>query len=200
AALQPWISWSRDGSRVLFNQGGSLFLGDARPGTWIQFQRIDVPLQVSFDAPQGALLLRGARVITMRRDEVIERADILVRDNRIAALGPAGTVEVPLGTQVVDVSGKTILPGYVDLHDHLHFPAGVHPHSCWQCKLQLAFGVTTSRDPNSNVAFDEFVYQERERGGQLLGPRIFSTGPSFCGSEPPIATAEDARQVVHAYA
>jgi imidazolonepropionase-like amidohydrolase len=200
AALQPWISWSRDGSRVLFNQGGTLFLGTVQPGAWTEFQRIDVPLQVSFDAPKGTVLLHGARVITMRGREVIERADILVRNNRIAALGPAGTVKPPSGTRVMDLAGKTILPGYADLHDHLHLPEGIHPESCWQCKLRLAYGVTTSRDPNSSAAFDEFVYLERERSGQLLGPRIFSTGTSFCGSAPPIATAEDAREVVRAYA
>ncbi len=66
------------------------------------------------DIPRGTVVLRGAKAITMRGDEVIEDADVVVRDNRIAAVGRRGTVEVPPGVRVIDVTGKTIVPGFVD--------------------------------------------------------------------------------------
>lgn len=199
-ALHPWISWSGDGRRVLFSQGGSLFLGDVRPETWTSFKRVDVPLMIPVDMPNGTLVLRGARIITMRGREVIERGDLVVRNNRIAAVGPLGRVAIPLGTPVFDVSGKTILPGYVDIHDHMYLPRGVHPQQCWQCLVKLAYGVTSGRDPQPDEDIDVFTYRERERAGSLLGPRVFSTGMAYFGSDPPIETLADARDFVHPYA
>src|SRR5437762_3391176 len=68
-------------------------------------------LRAKRDVPQGTALLTGARIVTMKGDEVIERGDILVRNNRIAAIGPSGSVQAPAGTQTIDVAAKTIVPG-----------------------------------------------------------------------------------------
>ena len=195
-ALAPWVSWSRDGNRVLFSQGGTLFVGDVRPGGWTSFTRVDVPLLVAVDVPRGTLVLRGARLITMRGREVIDRGDLVVRDNRIVAVGPTGSVVIPKAAHVLDVRGTTILPGYVDVHDHMWLPAGVHSQQCWRCLTMLAFGVTTGRDPNGSMTNDLFTYRERERSGDLLGPRIFSTGIPYFGTDPPIRTLDDARDAV----
>src|SRR5699024_9546360 len=67
-------------------------------------------VEVPRDRPSGSLLLRGARAITMRGDEVIEHAEVLVRDGRIAAIGARGRVQVPAGATVLDVAGRTIVP------------------------------------------------------------------------------------------
>jgi hypothetical protein len=81
--------------------------------------RVDVNIEVKKDRPSGVVVLRGARIVTMKGDEVIENGDVVVRDNHIAAVGPSGSVTVPAGAKVVDVSGKTILPGWVDVHAHM---------------------------------------------------------------------------------
>ena len=195
-ALAPWISWSRDGRRVLFSQGGTLFVGDVRPNGWTAFTRIDVPLMVPVDTPRGAVALRGARLITMAGRTVIESGDILVRNNRIVAVGPTGQVAIPSDARVIDLTGATILPGFVDLHDHVLWPRGVHPQQFWHCLAQLAYGVTAIRDPEPFNAPDVFVYRERERMGDLLGPRVFSTGIAYNRSDPPVRTLEEARDVV----
>ena len=195
-ALRPWVSWSRDGRRVLFNQGGTLFVGNVEPGHWIAFTRVAVRLLVPVDTPRGTLLLHGARLITMRGREIIERGDLVVRDNRIVAVGHAGHVAIPAEARVLDVTGKTILPGYVDLHDHMMLPKGVHPQQCWGCLVRLAYGVTTTRDPLPNFGTDVFTYSERERAGDLLGPRLFSTGMPYFGTDPPVRTAADAQDAV----
>jgi Tol biopolymer transport system component len=196
-ALAPWISWSRDGRRVLFSQGGTLFVGDVRPGAWTAFFRVDVPLAVPVDIPQGTLLLHGARLITMSAPAVIERGDLVIRNNRILAIGPVGTVRVPAGAQIFDVSGKTILPGYVDIHDHLPLPYGIHPDQCWQCLPRLAYGITALRDPyaRQDTYSEIFTFAERERSGDLLAPRIFSTGIPHLRSDRPIRTLDDARAI-----
>lgn len=198
--LSPWVSWSRDGRRVLFSQGGALLVGDVGLAGWTTFVRLDTPLMVPADVPRGTLVLRRARLITMHGREVIERGDLIVRDNRILALGPSGSVPIPPGAHVLDLHGTTILPGYVDVHDHLLLPRGIHPGQCWQCLLRLAYGVTTSRDPQPSFDADVFSYRERERTGSLLGPRVFSTGIAYQGTDPPIQTLDDARNVVRPYA
>lgn len=201
-ALAPWISWSQDGTRVLFVQGGTFFVGDVRADEWTTFTRLDVPLAVPRDHPDGVLVLHGARLITMRPahgiPKVIDTGDIVVRDNRIAAVGPVGTVVIPKGATVIDVSGQTILPGYVDTHDHVAFPNGIHPQQSWQCFARLAFGVTAVRDPYPDARFynDIFAYRERERAGRLTCPRLFTTGIAHLDSDRPIETPEDARAVL----
>src|SRR5690606_8460275 len=70
------------------------------------------------DLPRGSLVLRGGRVLTMKEHEIIENADVLIRDNRIVAVGPRGAVTVPEDAHVIDVSGKSLIPGFVDTHYH----------------------------------------------------------------------------------
>ncbi len=137
---------------------------------------IRVALDIPRDLPTGTLLLSGARLVTMRDDEVIENGDILIDGNRIAAVGPSGTLTVPDGTETRDVSGMTITPGFVDTHAHLRPPAGVHTTQPWGYLANLAFGVTTTRDPQTGVS-DVLTYADRVRSGDILGPRIYSTGP-----------------------
>ena len=70
----------------------------------------------------------------------------------------------------------TITPGFVDTHAHLRPPAGVHTTQPWGYLANLAFGVTTTRDPQTGVS-DVLTYADRVRSGDILGPRIYSTGP-----------------------
>ena len=79
---------------------------------------MDVEIVVNKDKPEGTVVLRGARLITMNGDEIIPEGDIVVTDNRIAGIGPTGTVTYPADAPVHDMSGKTILPGLVDIHAH----------------------------------------------------------------------------------
>src|SRR5690606_25488185 len=126
--------------------------------------------------PQGVAVLRGARAITMRADEVIENADIVVRDNRIVAVGARGSVDVPADAQVIDVAGATVVPGFVDTHAHLRPLFNIHRSEVWAYVANLAYGVTTTRDPQTATT-DVLSYEDQVRAGQILGPRIYSTGP-----------------------
>ena len=150
------------------------------------------------DIPRGVLVLRGGRVITMRGDEVIEDADLVIRDNRIVAVGPRGAVDVPPGARILDVSGKTIVPGFVDTHYHaMWLNPGVHSTEVWQYPVNLAYGVTTTRDPQTATT-DVLTYQDRVETGELVGPRIYSTGPGVFQAEQ-IKSLEHARNVLKRY-
>jgi imidazolonepropionase-like amidohydrolase/Tol biopolymer transport system component len=140
-------------------------------------------MSVAADKPGGRVALTGARVITMDGGQrVIENGVVLVDRNRIAAVGSAGEVEIPEGTPEVDLGGKTIIPGLIDAH--AHGPQGEHeviPQQNWVNLASLALGVTTIHDP-SQSASHVFPAAEMQRHGDILAPRIFSTGEIVYGA------------------
>jgi imidazolonepropionase-like amidohydrolase len=156
-----------------------------------------IEVRVDRDVPRGTAVLRGARVITMRNAEVVENADVVVRDNRIVAVGRRGTVVVPDGAQVIDVAGKTIMPGFVDTHAHLRASAGIHRTQVWSYMANLAYGVTTTRDPQTATT-DVLTYEDLARAGRIIGPRMYSTGPGVFSSEA-IKNKEHAVDVLRRY-
>ena len=159
--------------------------------------RVDVEIIVDKDKPKGVIALRNARLITMKGDEVIARGDIVITDNRITAIGPAGRVTIPAGAEVRDVRGKTIMPGLVDVHAHTWVAWGVHRAQVSQFLAQLAYGVTTQRDPQTSSE-DALTYQDLMETGALIGPRLYSTGPGVFGADN-IRSLEDARDVLRRY-
>ncbi|HEX2781164.1 MAG TPA: amidohydrolase family protein, partial [Gemmatimonadaceae bacterium] len=159
--------------------------------------RVDVTIAARKDRPSGVVVLRGARIVTMKGDEVIEKGDVVVRDNRIAGVGATGSVEIPAGAKVIDVSGKTIIPGWIDVHAHMWPAWGVHRTEVWEYLAELAYGVTTTRDPQTSTT-DVLSYGDLVETGDILGPRIFSTGPGVFASDD-IKSLDDARDVLRRY-
>ncbi|HXB09582.1 MAG TPA: amidohydrolase family protein [Puia sp.] len=142
------------------------------------YEAIETAVKVYYqrDMPQGVVLLKGARIITMEGNEVIENGDILVENNRIKAIGASGSLTVPAGAKVVDATGKTIVPGFVDTHAHMWPQWGLHKSQVWKYAMNLAYGVTTTRDPQTATT-DVLTYGDEVDAGMVFGPRIYSTGP-----------------------
>ncbi|MGH7464123.1 MAG: amidohydrolase family protein, partial [Longimicrobiales bacterium] len=155
-----------------------------------------ITITATRDVPEGSAVLRGGRIITMRGDEIIANGDIVVRDNRIVAVGPVGTVDVPADARIINVAGRTILPGFVDTHAHLR-ARGVHREEHWSYAANLAYGVTTTRDPQTGTT-DVLSYEDMVTKGDVLGPRIYSTGPGVFSSER-IEDLDHARRVMRRY-
>ena len=147
------------------------------------------------DIPQGTLVLRGVRAITMKGNEVIENADIVIRNNRIVSVGPRG--QAPAGAEVMDLAGTTVIPGFVDTHAHFRHSPGVHNPQPWALLANLAYGVTTTRDPQTGTT-DVLSYADRVDLGEVLGPRVYSTGPGVFGAER-IRDLDHARNVLKRY-
>jgi Tol biopolymer transport system component len=141
-------------------------------------ETITVKIEFPRHTPKGSAVLRGARVITMNQQhEVIENADVVVKDNRIVAIGKNGSVQVPADAKVIDVAGKTIVPGFVDVHPHWNeVRHSVMDVQNWSFLANLAYGVTAGRDPQT-ATNDMFAYQDLVDVGEILGPRAYSTGP-----------------------
>lgn len=183
--MGSYLHWSADSRRLHWMVGDryhsrAIDAGKADAG-------VPVGLTVPTDRPDESFALVGGRVITMRdaenREEVIEDGVVLVRGERIAAVGRRGEVAIPAGAREIDVSGKTVFPGIIDVHAHAaHFGQGVIPQRNWAYDANLAYGITTLHDPSATT---EFVFSQAElvKAGRMVGPRIFSTGTILYGAD-----------------
>ncbi|MCA8888463.1 MAG: PD40 domain-containing protein [Parvularculaceae bacterium] len=147
---------------------------------------VDLSITATADKPRGTVVIRNARIITMAGEDggVIENGHIVITDNRISAVGE-GDIAAPGGAKIIDAEGKTITPGFIDAH--AHGPQGeddIIPQQNWSAISHLALGVTTVHDP-SNSASEFFSAAELQRAGDLLAPRLFSTGDVVYGAKAP---------------
>ncbi|MBA4056187.1 MAG: amidohydrolase, partial [Marivirga sp.] len=137
---------------------------------------VRIKVKVEKDIPSGKLLLQNARIITMKGDEVIENGDLLIENSRIKQVGASGSISVDASVQKMDMQGKTIIPGFVDTHAHMWPAWGIHKNQVWMYAANLAYGVTTTRDPQTATT-DVLTYSDLVETGQVIGPRVYSTGP-----------------------
>ncbi len=156
-----------------------------------------VQLEMPRVRPSGTYALTGARLITMNGDEVIHEGTLVVKDNRIIAAGPSVSTTIPKGATVFDVAGKTIIPGLIDAHAHMHYTyLDIIPETVSDYYANLAYGVTTTHDPSAST-YSVFTQSEMVETGVTVGPRTFSTGFILYGADipntAPVSNLEDAR-------
>jgi imidazolonepropionase-like amidohydrolase len=196
-----YLSWTADGKAVVWALGSTIYrqaVDSATPDA------ITPVVEAPRARPSGSIVLTGARLVTMKGpggDEVIEKGDVVVTGNRVVEVGATGKVTRPAGARVVDVAGKTIMPGFVDVHAHMWPPHGVHQTQVWQYLANLAYGVTTTRDPQTSTN-DVFAYSDLVETGDIIGPRVLATGPgvfSSSGLDDRDATAAFIKRYKEAY-
>jgi Tol biopolymer transport system component/imidazolonepropionase-like amidohydrolase len=174
-----YLSWTAAGDAVVWALGSTIYRQALTADVPEAFEAV---VEAPRARPRGSIVLTGARIVTMKGDEVLENADVIVTDNRIAGVGAAGTVKRPAGAKIVDAGGTTIIPGFVDVHSHMWPPRGVHQTQVWQYLANLAYGVTTTRDPQTSTN-DVFEYADLVETGDILGPRVLATGPGIFSSD-----------------
>ena len=165
-------AWSADGRSIGFSLGRSVFRYELATA---KLQESVVHIKQPRSIPAGRILLEAARLITMRGNEVLPAADILIERNRIAAVGAHGSLQVPPGTQRLDLHGKTVVPGFLDLHNHQGTPQDLRLIQPWEFISSLAYGVTTGYDTGAAGA-SLVDYADLIETGELVGPRFFGTG------------------------
>ncbi len=203
-----YLHWSGDAQRLYWSLGPELFSRELKDAfAWLSDkpataerkdgvagekvapveEKVSKGTAIGFaqsnDAPSGKLALTGARIITMRGDEVIENGTMIIERNRIVAIG--SNIAVPADARTIDVAGKTIMPGLVDVHWHGSMGSDqIIPQQSWIHYASLAFGVTTIHDPSNDTA-EIFSASEMAKAGQIVAPRIFSTGTILYGAKSP---------------
>lgn len=189
-----YLHWSKDSQKLMWTLGPKYFarnilsaapFADGAPDKTpaVDTTGVDLGLMLKSDLPDGKIVFKNVRIITMRGDEVLENATIVIDQNKIAAIGKSSDVQIPADAKVFDMAGKTIMPGIVDVHGHLGVsPDGISPQQDWRYYANLAFGVTTAHDPSSNT---EMVFSQSEmlKAGNMVGPRIYSTGTILYGAD-----------------
>ena len=188
------LHWSADSKKLNWTLGNEYFsttmdkrfkfvvgAPDTLPG--LDSTGTKIKLMLPFDKPSGITAIKNARIITMEGDQVIENGTIIIEKDKIKTIGNSNDVKIPAGAYIVDGTGKTIMPGMIDVHAHLGaFRFGLSAQKHWQYYANLAFGVTTTHDPSSNTEMT-FAQSEMVKAGLMVGPRIFSTGTILYGAD-----------------
>jgi imidazolonepropionase-like amidohydrolase/Tol biopolymer transport system component len=198
-----WLTWSPDSKSVQWTLGENFYeqslenilrqLQKEERAPAPQVTRIGFEFETA--RPRGLVALTNARIITMKGEEVIERGSVLIEDNRIRAVGRQ--VAIPAEARRIDMAGKTIMPGLIDVHAHMSYDTlDIIPEKQWPYWANLAYGVTTTHDPSA-VTQTVFAQSEMVKAGMMTGPRIFSTGWILYGAENPeksvVNSYDDAR-------
>lgn len=163
-----------------------------------QAKELDLIVKANRAIAKGTLVLQNATLITMKGDEIIQNGTVVITNNRITAVGSSNEIEVPAGAKTMDLKGKYIVPGFVDTHAHMWPAWGLHKSHVWVYAANLAYGVTTTRDPQTATT-DVLTYADMVEAGQIPGPRIYSTGPGVGYWGYNIKSLDHARDVLMQY-
>jgi Tol biopolymer transport system component/imidazolonepropionase-like amidohydrolase len=202
-----YLTWAADSKTVCWSLGPEFFSTDiatlyakdtaASSGRADDSSHICKPTVANLgwaekaDIPNTDVYLVGAKIVPMNDMSIIPDGIVHVRGNRIAEVGPRDKITVPANARVIDVSGKTLMPGLIDIHAHTGSSnQNVYSQQNWALLANLAFGVTTTFDP-SNHSQMIFAEAELQKQGALLGPRVFSTGTILYGAEGDFKTVID---------
>lgn len=197
ARAGEYLTWSPDNQSVGWFHGpvyyerslndAFAFLSDTNELPEPENTGMNLSFKATADKPSGVKAFVGGTVVTMRNadteQEIIENGVILIRDNRIEAVGKAADIAIPDEAMRIDAKGKTIIPGLIDAHAHgAQGRNEIIPQQNWGQFSNVAFGVTTIHDP-SNDTTEIFAASELQRHGDIIAPRIYSTGAILYGAE-----------------
>jgi len=175
-----------------------LALAAQRPDSLSAQVREYVTVDTSLLALTHVLLIDGTGAAPKPHQTVVIRA------GKIAAVGPVGSVQIPAGAKVMDMSGTTLIPGLIGMHDHLFYTAAggrAVQMGYTGPRIYLGSGVTTIRTTGSRSPYAEINLKDAIDHGLAPGPRIHITAPYITGtagggSMAVIATPEAARRFV----
>lgn len=137
------------------------------------------------------VVLQHVRVIDGTGSAPVEDQTIVIENGRIRSIGPSGSA--PAGAKVLDLTGHTVIPGLVGMHEHMFYPGGVgqarpagmsemYPEMAFSFpRLYLAAGVTTIRTGGSMEPYADLEIKNYIDQGRIPGPRMHLTGPYLQG-------------------
>ena len=186
------ISWNNDNNQLYWTLGPELY--QVKVDTQYTEQAEDKKAEPTItdlgftkkaDVPRGTIAFVGGKIITMENDQVIDNGTVIVKDNHIVSVGSSSVIDIPSDAKVIDIKGKTLMPGLFDAHAHgAQGENEIIPQQNWELYSNLSLGVTAIHDP-SNDTTEIFAASEQQKAGNIAGPRIFSTGTILYGANAP---------------
>ena len=166
-------------------------------------------LQDSVTPPLRPFVRVSAPVIALTNVRVIDGTGapaktgqtIVISQGKIAAVGDGGSTPAPSGATVLDLAGRTVMPGYVMVHEHMYYPSGggTYPwHGFSFPRLYLAGGTTTIRTGGNMQGYADINLRRNIEAGLLPGPDIDVTAPYLNGPGLPIAQVKALKDVADA--
>ena len=156
---------------------------------------------------ESVVVLQNVTVIDGNGTPARPNQHVVITDGRISAVGDAATTAIPAGARTLDLSGHTVIPGMVGLHNHTYYTTSARRTQMdfSAPRLYLASGVTTIRTTGSYAPYSELNLKRAIDAGEVPGPRLFVTGPYITGGQgvtymTRLSTPEDARRVVRYWA
>lgn len=204
-AIDP--RWEENGRKLTWLAGNDFFMLDIAQYLTILKENVSdylaenlgEKLRLSIGAKReggdGVKAFIGGEIITMAGGKVIENGTVLVKNDRIIAVGESGSVTIPKSASVFDVTGKSIMPGMIDMHAHDGPPKDILVSNWSRYRINLAYGITTTRDPSSSK--DIFGYRELLETGKVTGPRVIGA-IAISGINTNIENYKDAQSIVRA--
>lgn len=153
----------------------------------------------------SVVALTNARVVDGTGSPAKDAQTIVIRGEKIVAVGPTSSVSVPAGARTIDLAGKTVIPGIIGLHDHMYY-GGMKFMSVSYPRLFLSAGVTTIRTTGSVDAYQELNLKRLSDSLRIVAPTIVVTGPYLQGAGsgyvtmPALSGPESARRMVRYWA
>ena len=196
--------WYQNGNGVHWSLGNSFFKRDLTGKNnpkYSKIEKFDVDLKFPRLKGKGSIVFKGCTILSMDEkmpeNGIIKNGIVLIEDNRIVKVGNIKDINIPKDATVIDAKGLYLMPGFIDLHSHMDRDMDIHRGTLWSYLANLAYGVTTTRDPQS-MEIDIFTYSDRVATGDMIGPRIFTTGPGIFNNSP-VNNIDDANLIIEKY-
>jgi imidazolonepropionase-like amidohydrolase len=164
-------------------------------------------VQRFISADDSVIALTHVRIVDGTGAQPVEDRTVVISGGRISAIRPAGSANVPPGAKVMDLTGHTVIPGIVGLHDHTFYTTNLRSvqSNATAPLLYLGSGVTTIRTTGSHSPYAELNLRRLIDAGQIAGPRMHIAGPYLTGGEGvgsmhKVNSAEAVRRVVDYWA
>jgi enamidase len=179
------------------------------PPAWAQRPTLSVNVRQYVTVDEDVVALTHALVIDGTGAPALDDRTLILRGGDIVALGPSSEVQIPAGARVIDLTGKSVIPGLVMLHEHLYYPTGPGVYGNLTesfTRLYLAGGVTSMRTGGNMNGYGELVIANAIREGEKPGPWIDASAPYLEGPGLPLGQVhalggvDDARRMVDFWA
>lgn len=179
----------------------------ASPVAAQSFDRLNLATRGMVGVSEPVVALTNVRVVDGTGAAPRENQNVIIENGRITRVGTAASTPAPANARVLDLSGHTVIPGIVGMHNHTFYTTARRSIQAnfSMPRLYLASGVTTTRTTGSMSPYSEMNLKKRIDSGEAPGPRMHVTGPYISGDGAgsgmyEVGTPDDARRVVNYWA